>query len=699
MTEATLLPQHEKLVKASAISDDVARRRGYRSVTEPGELAGIFGPVQRRAPGLLIPLFNVYGEQCSYQLRPDEPRIGRNGKALKYETPRGLKMTLDCPPPTLEHVRNPKVTLWLTEGVRKADSLASVGLRALALLGVDCWRGTGREGGKTVLDDWQGVALNGRKVVVCFDSDAFEKPEIHAATERVGKWLESRGAELSFVYLPHAADGSKMGVDNYLAEHSRDELLARIERVWHPLPHDTVKPQETLFDEATPLRSTAELLVAVRDAFARFVILPSAAARLAVALWVLHTWAFDAAHCTPYLAVRSATKRAAKTRLEEVLELLVRQPWRVTAASEAAMFRTIEAKRPTLLLDEVDAIFTSKSEGTEGLRAMLNAGNRPGAAVARVVGDGANLQAVDFSVYCPKMLAGIVSAHWPDTVLDRSVVIALQRKKPSESVERLRPRKLAVETTSLRAELARWAHEHVEALREAEPVLPAKLNDRAAEGWEPLFAIAELAERESGQPWAERARRDAVQLSGGRVEDDAHGVLALAAIREVFGDRDAVHTSPILDALNRDDELPFADYRRGDGLNDRGLAKVLKPFGIRPHKFQVDGVEARGYKREYFIDAWARYCETPTPADSEASTRRPSSNHGRFGVDGWDSEGTPENSKCRPQNPDKHWQVDGSTLQNAQGAPETQNDADEAPRRSTIDYAALAVEYRNGADA
>jgi hypothetical protein len=256
MTE--LLPQHQALLDASAISPKVALARGYRSVTTKRELAGLFGPVQQRVPGLLIPLHDVYGERQSYQLRPDDPRLGKDGKTIKYEVPRGLKMMIDCPPSTLEHVRDPKVRLWITEGVRKADALASVGLRGIALLGVDCWRGTGEHGGKTVLVDWHGVALNGREIVICFDSDAFQKPEIHAAAERLGRWLERRGAALSFVYLPHAGDGGKQGVDDFLAEHSRDELIDRIEQAWHPLPHRTVNPEAPAPD--AQLRQTGELV-------------------------------------------------------------------------------------------------------------------------------------------------------------------------------------------------------------------------------------------------------------------------------------------------------------------------------------------------------------------------------------------------------------------------------------------------------
>ena len=101
-----LLPQHRELIEASAIWPDVAEARGYRSVTEKRELNGLFGPVQQRVPALLIPLHDVYGELRAYQLRPDQPRV-TDGRVVKYETPRGLKMMLDCPPAPFEHVRNP----------------------------------------------------------------------------------------------------------------------------------------------------------------------------------------------------------------------------------------------------------------------------------------------------------------------------------------------------------------------------------------------------------------------------------------------------------------------------------------------------------------------------------------------------------------------------------------------------------------
>jgi len=605
----TLLPQHRELIEASAISEEVAKARGYFSVTEPKELNGMFGPSQRLAPGLVIPVLDAYGERVFFQLRPDNPRV-KDGRILKYENPAGRTMVIDVPPATRRHLQNPKVTLWITEGIRKADSLASIGLRAVALNGAWNWRGKGEDGGTTALADWEAIALNDRrKVVICFDSDAFQNPGVHKATERLGRWLEKRGAEVSFVYLPPGEDGSKIGVDDFLAAgNGKEELLARVVREWRPLPSDPTsngKPPEG------PLLPTGQLLDAVAEVLDRYVRLPSRRAALAVALWVLHTWALDGAHATPYLVIQSPVKRSGKTRLQETLELLVRDPWMIAAASESAMFRKIAEQRPTLILDEVDAIFAGKAENAESLRGLLNAGNRPRAAVARVVGEGANLKTVDFPVYCAKVLAGIGTDRWPDTILDRSIRVTLKRKKGDESVARFRHRKAHAETEALRAALAVWAAEHTQALHDAEPELPDELDDRAAEGWEALFAIADLG----GEKFGEQARLAAVGLAKeAPADEDGQGVLLLQVLKGMFADTATLHTEKIIKDLNESEEQPFGGYRKGLGIDSRGLAKLLKPFEIRPKTIRFGEVTAKGYERRQFSDAWERYCATPAKA-------------------------------------------------------------------------------------
>jgi hypothetical protein len=350
----------------------------------------------------------------------------------------------------------------------------------------------------------------------------------------------------------------------------------------------------------------ASLLDEVAVFVRRYVVLTEAQA-WTVALWVAHTWTFDAVETTPYLAISSAEKRSGKTLLLDVLELLVCGPWRAVTPTEAAVFRKIEADRPTLLLDEYDTIFNPRRDGTtEGLRAILNAGYRAGTPVARCVGEGSRMHVRDFQVFCPKALAGI--GELPDTVRDRSIVLRLRRRAPDESVACFRRRDAAAAAAPLHEALEAFATPEVIAvLRDARPCLPDGLDDRAADGWEPLVAIADLA---SGT-WPARARAAAVELSTGEQrEDDSIGVRLLADIRRVFDDKrvDRLATAQLIQALCADKEAPWDGWSHGKPLTPRPLARLLVQYGVRSRTIRLDDSHTpKGYHRDQFEDAWSRY--------------------------------------------------------------------------------------------
>ena len=143
------------------------------------------------------------------------------------------------------------------------------------------------------------------------------------------------------------------------------------------------------------------------------------------------TFLFESFDGFPYLVISSPTKRCGKTRLLECLELIVSNPRRSSNPSEAAVFRMIEKFRPTFILDEVETL-NGKGERAEYLCALINAGNRRNATVPRCVGQGSTLDVKEFSIYCPKILAGI--GRFPETVTDRVICIEMQRRKDSEKV-------------------------------------------------------------------------------------------------------------------------------------------------------------------------------------------------------------------------------------------------------------------------
>ncbi len=689
----SLLAQHQRLIRESAISDEVAAERGYWSATRPAELERWFGRTQcRLVPALVLPVYSVRGELELVQIRPDEPRVVK-GKSRKYELPSGCRLVLDVPPRVRPALPDPAIPLLITEGARKADAAVSAGLNAIAIPGVTTWRGRNEHGGKTALPDHELIAWNGRILYLCFDSDALVKREVWAALERYRAFLARLEAEVRIIYLPNGEGGAKVGLDDYLAAgHSRDDVLALAS---DELREPGGQKRSSSSAPVARLRPTYEFAHEVGRVLDRFVVLPSRAAALTIALFVLHSWAFDAAHATPYLVLQSAVKRSGKSRVEEVLELLVRAPWRIAATSEAAMFRKIDAEQPTLLMDEVDALFGSRTEGTEPIRAILNAGNRPGAAVSRVVGEGASMTVADFSVYCPKVLAGINTSRWPDTVLDRAIVVQLRRKKPGEELERLRPRKLRAELEQLRAELARWAAEHLEELRELEPEFVPGLDDRAFEAWEPLLAIAELAELEGGAGWKQNARKAALVLAGERPADaDGDPVAALAAIRRLFDAErvEALGSGAIVEALNDNEELPFGGWRKGAGIDARGLARLLRPFGIAPHVVRIAEQTPRGYHREQFVDAWERYpgplqeapetrtrTFSPRDRDPDPQQRNNPSNDRRSGAFSDPQQGADVADRETAENPTGHGACCTVADQNGQPGTETRIDVLSAP--------------------
>ncbi len=196
-----LLEEHRREIEdGSGVSPEIRVGRGYYSVTRRAELEGTpLKDYQRRAPAWVAPMYSPDGETTSLQIKPKNPRKDKKGKPIKYDSPAGARHILDTHPFNLERVRDPRVRLWITEGVKKADSLASRGECVIALAGVWGWLRDGEP-----LPCWQHVALDGREVYVVFDSDVMVKPEVQLALERLVAFLEGRGARVQVVYLPEA---------------------------------------------------------------------------------------------------------------------------------------------------------------------------------------------------------------------------------------------------------------------------------------------------------------------------------------------------------------------------------------------------------------------------------------------------------------------------------------------------------------
>ncbi|MGH3969934.1 MAG: DUF3631 domain-containing protein [Mycobacterium sp.] len=347
----------------------------------------------------------------------------------------------------------------------------------------------------------------------------------------------------------------------------------------------------------------------------RYVKFPDEHSSVAVTLWTAATHAIKAFQHAPRLVLNSPEKRCGKSRALDIISGTCHRPLVSVNATVAAIFRSIgDADPPTLVIDEADTLFGTKraAEQNEDLRALLNAGHQRGRPALRCVGP---MQVpTEFSTFAMAALAGI--GAMPDTITDRAINITMRRRRREEKVSQFRSRRDGPVLEDLRERLAAWAAEHIEELTKAEPEMPVE--DRAADTWEPLIAVADAA----GGDWPQRARAACKALVDGADTADTEASLStklLNDVRQVFTDKreSFLSSAELVSALRAIEESPWSE----DELTTRKLAGHLRPFGARSERDTTGNV--RGYRREHFADVFARYLSDQASGASEASETEP----------------------------------------------------------------------------
>lgn len=346
----------------------------------------------------------------------------------------------------------------------------------------------------------------------------------------------------------------------------------------------------------------AELLDALVATLRQYVVLPDHAAE-ALALWVLQAHCLDVSDINPRLVIMSPQMRCGKTTLLIVIHKLVPRPLLAANITPAAVFRAINACEPTLLIDEADTFLGDNLE----MRGVVNSGHtRAAAFIIRNVGD--DHEPRTFSTWCPMVVAAIGKV-W-GTLADRSIIVPMRRKKPNESVKRLRMGRNDG-LNQLARQAARWSEDHATELRRADPNMPGALNDRAADNWRPLIAIAEAA----GGDWPDKAHRAALTLASEQ-DDETADVLLLCDVRMIFDNLgvDRLSSHDLVAALVALENRPWSEWRKGKPLSTNALARLLRPFSITPGSIRLGpGTKdtPKGYKRHQFEDTWSRYSPIP----------------------------------------------------------------------------------------
>ena len=350
----------------------------------------------------------------------------------------------------------------------------------------------------------------------------------------------------------------------------------------------------------------AMLLDSIVGELSKYVILPDGAGD-AIAAWTLLTYSSDAFRILPNLGITSPVKRCGKTTLLEVLQGLTAKGLTASNISPAAVFRTIDKYHPTLLIDEADTFLKDNDE----LRGVLNSGHtKTTAFVIRVEGE--NHEPVKFSTWGPKAISMIGAL--PETLQDRSVVIELRRKMPGESAFKL-DIDFESECLDIRRKCQRWAKDNLDELILTRPEMPKTNNDRMADNWMPLFAIAEVA----GSDWPGLIKKSMLKMMD--ASDDNIGSMLLEDIQDILNSTKRIFSDDLIEALKDKSDRPWIDWNRGKGLTQNGLARLLKPFGVKSKNMRINENLRKGYELDGFRDAFKRYISLTAPVSSVTASQ------------------------------------------------------------------------------
>ena len=236
--EARLSREHLAELQASGISPEAAVERGYQTVyrDSPNDLRNVtrlrglgvpgWALEPTSFPGLLIPQYDVHGQTWGHIWKPRRPVPGDDGKLRKYAFPRSTGQRIDVPRRCSNAILDPTVPIWITEGSKKADALASAGQVAFSVNGITGWT---HDGGIPV-GDLQSVQWRGREVRIAFDADMPDKPLVKQQAQKLADHLLARGAaEVRMICLPTERNGQPAkGVDDHLAAGATVDQLVEV---------------------------------------------------------------------------------------------------------------------------------------------------------------------------------------------------------------------------------------------------------------------------------------------------------------------------------------------------------------------------------------------------------------------------------------------------------------------------------------
>ncbi|MHB8481618.1 MAG: bifunctional DNA primase/polymerase [Nitrospiria bacterium] len=345
-----------------------------------------------------------------------------------------------------------------------------------------------------------------------------------------------------------------------------------------------------------------ELLDEISKWIEKYIFLSSGDSCL-IAAWVMATWLADSFRIAPILSILSPTKGSGKTSLLDLLNQIVCRPLKTSGVgiTPANLFRLNESHQPVFLIDEAEKL--QRADGAQDFIGLLNEGYRRGGRVYRC--NSVTHEPETFDAFGFRAVAAIGNL-W-DTIIDRSIVVSMQRKPKGIKTARFFMREIEEEGQTLARKIARWTNDNkeaIEAVKDKTP-LPEWLKDRSCDNYGALFAVGMAA----GGNYLSKLLNIAKIRQEQTEETTGNSEILIKDIKSIFEEEsrsEKLITSSLIDKLTQIDSSPWGDMRGGK-LTATRLAQMLKPFKVKPIQWREGTCRHRGYLLKDFEDVFSRY--------------------------------------------------------------------------------------------
>ena len=327
-----------------------------------------------------------------------------------------------------------------------------------------------------------------------------------------------------------------------------------------------------------------------------------------IALWTLHSHAYQQGWTTPRLILQSVRRGSGKsTALEHLQRLGGGDVARNGSVPSKSLLVRDASKGNTLLFDEID-----KWPSGEDRRAVFGVLNEGWSAEGTVRvneqdPETGKWDAAPYPVFAPIAMAGLHRyGEVPEDVFSRALTVHL-KPGTTGTYTKTRWAKLHAPAEELKAEIEAWAEGVT--LPEVEP--SDELDGRRADAWEPILQIAQSI----GDDWPDRvhAMIEAEIVTTMETTETEHRTLWQLASHDTYlawtDDNqplgDVAPTREILARLHRINPI------RWDGdwgiLTPRRYAEYMAEGGVHPVRFYLDNERVRGYRRVDHESNWLEF--------------------------------------------------------------------------------------------